>query len=151
MEDYYALLRLDRSADADSIKAAITREQRVWGQRENNAHDLERRQAAERRMKLLLEAELTLLDDKRRVPYDRDLASQLVHQETRPGGAGAGASDAVQALMQKAVTLVRAGNYPAGISQLKKAVALDPGNAHLQTMLAELKKEWGQILIRQHY
>lgn len=150
MEDYYVLLSLDRSADADSIKAAITRELRVWTRR-TNAPELEKRQAAERRIKLLQEAESTLLDDKRRVPYDRDLASQPVHQEARPGGAGVGASDAAQAFVQKAVALVRAGNYPAAISQLKKAVALDPGNAQLQTMFTELKKEWGQILIRQHY
>jgi DnaJ-class molecular chaperone len=150
MEDYYALLSLDRSADADSIKAAITRELRVWTRR-TNAPELEKRQAAERRIKLLQEAESTLLDDTRRARYDRNLASQPVHQGTRSGGDEAGGSDAVQVFVQKAVALVRAGNYPAAISQLKKAATLDPGNTQVQTMLAELKKEWGQILIRQNY
>jgi len=151
MEDYYALLGLDRSADTDSIRTAINQEVRVWSRR-TNAPELEKRQAAERRMKLLQEAESALLDDMRRARYDRNLASQPVRQQSRPGdGETAGANDATQSLVQKAVALVRAGNYPAAISQLKKAVALDPGNTQLQTMFTELKKEWGQILIKQNY
>jgi len=46
---------------------------------------------------------------------------------------------------------MRMGNYPGAISQLNKAVKLDPGNFRIQAMLAETKKEWGQILIRQNY
>lgn len=150
MEDYYALLGLNRSADADTIREAINRELRVWSHR-TNAPELEKRQAAERKIKILEEAESTLLDPTRRARYDRNLASQPVRQETRPGGAQTGANDVVRGFVEKAIGLVRSGNYPAAISQLKKAATLDPGNFEVQTMLAQLKKEWGQILIRQNY
>ncbi len=54
-------------------------------------------------------------------------------------------------LVQKATLLIRAGNYPPAISLLKKAVALDPGNMRLESILREAKKEWGQTLLRRNY
>ena len=60
------------------------------------------------------------------------------------------AHEAVQHLVDKALGLMRGGNYPSAISQLKKAAALDPGDFKLQAMLADAKRQWGQILIKQN-
>ena len=150
MEDYYLLLSLTRSADEDTIRTAVNRELRVWSQR-TNAPDIDKRQAAERKIKLLEQAEATLLDSSKRARYDQDLANQLNQQRTNADRVDEPASDAVQALVERAVGLMRIGNYPAAISQLNKAVRLDPGNFKLQAMLADTKKEWGQILIKGNY
>jgi curved DNA-binding protein CbpA len=150
MEDYYLLLSLNRSADEDTIRTAVNRELRVWSQR-TNAPDIDKRQAAERKIKLLEQAEATLLDGSNRSRYDRDLANQPTHQRTVSDPVDGSASDAVQTLVERAVGLMRVGNYPAAISQLNKAMRLDPGNLKLQAMLADTKKEWGQILIRGNY
>ena len=150
MDDYYALLNLNRSADEDSIRSAINREVRVWAQR-TNAPELEKRQVAVRKMKILAEAEATLLDDTRRCRYDRTLATQPIRRETGTESAESEVHVAVQSLVEKANALVRSGNYPAAISQLKKAATLDPGNLAVQAMLTQLKQQWGQILIKQNY
>lgn len=54
-------------------------------------------------------------------------------------------------LVQKASLLIRDGNYPPAISLLKKAMAIDPGNMRIESILREAKKEWGQILLRQNH
>ena len=149
MDDFYLLLGVSKSADEEGIRAAINRELRVWSQR-TNAPEIDKRQAAERKVKLLEDAESTLLDAAKRSRYDQELANQPKQQ--RDGGpAQEGSGDAVHALVEKAEGLMRIGNYPGAISQLSKAVKLDPGNFRLQAMLTETKKEWGQILIRQNY
>jgi curved DNA-binding protein CbpA len=150
MEDYYLLLSLNRSADEDTIRTAVNRELRVWSQR-TNAPEIDRRQAAERKIKLLEQAEATLLDGSNRSRYDRDLPNQPTHQRTVSDPVDGSPSDAVQTLVERAAGLMRVGNYPAAISQLNKAMRLDPGNLKLQAMLADTKKEWGQILIRGNY
>lgn len=149
MDDYYLLLGVSKSVDEEGIRAAINRELRVWSQR-TNAPEIDKRQSAERKVKLLEDAEATLLDAAKRSRYDQELANQPKPQ--RDGGpTQEGSGDAVQGLVEKAEGLMRIGNYPGAISQLNKAVKLDPGNFRLQAMLAETKKEWGQILIRQNY
>ncbi len=149
MEDLYQALGVSKSASEEEIRAAINRELRVWSQR-TNAPEIDKRQAAERKVHLLEEAEATLLDATKRSRYDQELANQP--KQPRDGGPVQDASgDAVQALVEKAEGLMRIGNYPAAISQLNKAVKLDPGNFRLQALLTETKKEWGQILIRQNY
>ena len=74
MVDYYALLNLSPSASEDELKKALHREMRQWTNR-TNAPQIERRQEAERRVKLLEQAEATLLDGPRRAQYDRELGS----------------------------------------------------------------------------
>ena len=149
MEDLYLLLGVSRSASEDEIRAAINRELRVWSQR-TNAPEIDKRQTAERKVNLLEDAEATLLDAAKRSRYDQELANQP-KQQGAGGPTQDASSDAVQALVEKAEGLMRIGNYPGAISQLNKAVKLDPGNFRIQAMLTETKKEWGQILIRQNY
>lgn len=72
MVDYYALLNLSLSASEDELKKALHREMRQWTNR-TNAPQIERRQEAERRVKLLEQAEATLLDGAKRAQYDREL------------------------------------------------------------------------------
>jgi DnaJ-class molecular chaperone len=147
MEDFYVLLNVSKSADEDAVRSAINRELRVWSQR-TNAPEIDKRQAAERKIKLLEEAEAILLDAGKRSQYDKELASQPSHKDSLAQQAS---GDGVHTLVEKALGLMRIGNYPAAISQLNRALRLDPGNLKIQAMLAETKKEWGQILIRQNY
>jgi curved DNA-binding protein CbpA len=149
MEDLYHLLNVPRSADDETIRAAINRELRVWSQR-TNAAEIEKRQAAERKVKLLEEAETTLLDSAKRAKYSCELDRQpkpVDNPESSSGDLG----DSVQAMIEKAIGLVRIGHHPGAISLLSKAVRLDPGNSRLQAMLSEIKKEWGQILIKNNF
>jgi molecular chaperone DnaK len=53
---------------------------RVWSQR-TNAPEIDKRKAAERKIKLLEQAEATLLDSSKRSRYDQDLANQPTQQK----------------------------------------------------------------------
>lgn len=75
MENYYALLEIKPTASTDEIKQAFTSKFRLWTPR-TNAPDLERRQEAERKVKVLQEAEVILLDASKRAEYNRWLAEQ---------------------------------------------------------------------------
>jgi curved DNA-binding protein CbpA len=72
MEDYYAVLGIDRTASGDEIDRKIREQLRIWQRRTTNA-DLSRRQEAERRVQLLGEARTTLLDEEKRRRHDRQL------------------------------------------------------------------------------
>ena len=75
MNNYYALLSLDPGCAEDEIRKAIHRELRTWTNR-TNAPDLQRKQEAERRIKLLDEADAILLDPAKSANYDRELGRQ---------------------------------------------------------------------------
>lgn len=75
MDDYYALLGLDRSATVEEIAKKIRHEIGLWSKRTSNSSDLSRQQEAERRVQLLGEAKATLLDDASRREYDQRLAA----------------------------------------------------------------------------
>jgi curved DNA-binding protein CbpA len=69
MDDFYAVVGIDRTASAEEIDRKIREQLRIWQRRTTNA-DLSRRQEAERRVQLLGEARTTLLDPQKRRDYD---------------------------------------------------------------------------------
>ncbi len=73
MDDYYAMLGVDRAASSEEIASKIKQEMRIWPKRAANP-DLSRRQEAERRVQLLGEAKATLLNPEARTAYDKKLA-----------------------------------------------------------------------------
>jgi curved DNA-binding protein CbpA len=87
MEDYYAVLGVARTASRDEIDQTIREQLRIWQRRTSNA-DLSRRQEAERRVALLGEARVTLLDTEKRRQYDYRLTGEPV-QPYDPGPAPA--------------------------------------------------------------
>ncbi len=148
MDDLYSILKVSRTASADEIRSAIHRELRVWTQR-TNAPVMEKRQEAERMIKLITEAEPILCDPGRRADYDRRLDA-AVRAPTRVTSSQQASDPAFELLVEKATLLVRAGHYPPAISLLKKAMDMEPGNVRVQQMLKDAKQEWGQILLRQN-
>lgn len=149
MDDLYKILSISRTATEEGIRSALHREMRTWTQRESNAAALEKRQEAERMIKLIDEAGTILLDMKKRADYDARLDSFL--QENGEGKSSSRVSnETLNDLVEKATHLLRAGNYPPAISLLKRAVNMDPGNAKAERMLKEAKSQWGQHLLRNH-
>lgn len=149
MDDLYKTLNLSRNATEEEIRSGLRREMRTWTQRESNASALEKRQEAERMIKLIGEAETLLLDPQKRSDYDRRLESSL-HENGSGGGASKTSDIAIGSLIEKATYLLRVSNYPPAISLLKRAVNLDPGNIIAERMLKDAKREWGQYLLRNH-
>lgn len=74
MDDYYKIVGVDRTASRDTIDRTLRDQLRHWQQRTSSA-DLPRRQEAERRVRQLAEARRTLLDERQRRRYDRELTA----------------------------------------------------------------------------
>lgn len=72
MENYYELLQVDSNIGADELKEKLIEAQRKWLGR-TNAPDLKRRQEAERKIEILAAAEEILLDEAKRIEYNRML------------------------------------------------------------------------------
>lgn len=83
MDDYYDLVGVDRSASREAIDRKIRDQLRLW-QRRTTSADLDRRQEAERRVQQLSEARGTLLDEQKRLRYDRQLGA---HRSSDPAPA----------------------------------------------------------------
>lgn len=76
MENYYELLNLSPDTYTDELKKQIYKQMRVWSHR-TNAPQIERRQEAERMIRILEEMEEILLDKEKRDEYDQQLRSFL--------------------------------------------------------------------------
>lgn len=76
MLNYYDLCNLSPSASKEEVKKAIYQQMRLWSHR-TNAPQIERRQEAERMVRLLEEAEEILLDDAKRKEYDVQLRKAI--------------------------------------------------------------------------
>mgnify|MGYP001475887240 CR=1 FL=1 len=72
MINYYELCNISPSASQEEIKKTIYQLMRLWSHR-TNAPQMERRQEAERMVRLLEEAEEILLDEEKRKEYDEKL------------------------------------------------------------------------------
>lgn len=76
MLNYYDLCEISPSASQEEIRKTIYQLMRLWSHR-TNAPQMERRQEAERMVRLLEEAEEILLDDEKRKEYDEKLRSAI--------------------------------------------------------------------------
>lgn len=77
MLNYYEMFNLSPSASPEEIKMVIHHQLRLWSQR-TNAPQIDRRQEAERMMRVLEEMETILLDDQKRAEYDQVLQMERV-------------------------------------------------------------------------
>jgi curved DNA-binding protein CbpA len=92
MDDFYAVVGIERTASAEEIDRKIREQLRIWQRRTSNA-DLSRRQEAERRVQQLGEARTTLLDAQKRQQYDLQLATRPRADQARPAATTAGDVD----------------------------------------------------------
>jgi tetratricopeptide (TPR) repeat protein len=72
MQNYYELLNVSSSASDEEIRRLLNGELRKWTQR-TNSPSFEKRQEAERMVRLLEQVEATLLDPEKRREYDQSL------------------------------------------------------------------------------
>jgi predicted Zn-dependent protease len=136
MNDYYALLSLDLGCPEDDIRKAIHRELRTWTNR-TNAPDLQRKQEAERRIKLLDEADAILLDPAKRANYDRELGRQT-KVETAPE---LGETDNPA---EEARRLLEDGRVADALYLAQKASEADPRDPEIWWILGRANHEFGE-------
>lgn len=83
MLNYYELFHVSPSATTSEIKKIIHQQMRLWSHR-TNAPQMERRQEAERMVRILEEMEEILLDDSKRDAYDQKLQSVTKSASSEP-------------------------------------------------------------------
>lgn len=76
LANYYAILEVSPQADSKTLSKAISDKRRFW-QPKTSHPKLETRQAAEKLMKDISDAEMVLHDAQQRADYDRRLAAQV--------------------------------------------------------------------------
>ena len=156
MADYYRIFNLEPFADEAEVKKAFNREMRVWSNR-TNAPQMERRQEAERMVKLLEEAEGVLLDSTKRAEYDR---SQPGSQGRSTGGSHAAADRSGQregdrpapdrdgdaaSLIQEGWRLLIDDCIGEALEVAARATELEPTNADAWALLGQAKFRSGDI------
>ena len=139
-QNLYRALNVTQTASVDELKKAINKELRLWSNRTKCAQ-IERRQEAERMVKLLEQAETILLDPAQRAAYDRQLMSAPSEQrEVQESDLGAQVE-----LVQEARRLLAEGNIADALFVAEKATQRDGDNAETWAVLAEAKFRWGDI------
>ena len=140
MQNYYLLLGVNPTASEEEIKAAISAKRKA--EAKNQAHaKLERRQEAERVMQLLHEAQLTLLDSKKRATYDQELRSAPREEGEIDKADLEGKEDLVALGWQ----LLIKGEVADAIVVANEATQRDPSNADAWALLGQAKFRWGEI------
>jgi len=114
--NYYEVLQIPQTADAAAVKAAVSRERRVWLKRQNSA-DPARRVEAEKRVRHIDEAERTLSSTTMRPDHDRKLAN---HKDAPPAPLDTDRSD----WMQRARAYLDMGNPGAAHRAAREATNL---------------------------
>ena len=137
-QNLYRVLNVPQTASVDELKKAINKELRLWSNR-TNARQIERRQEAERMVKLLEQAEAILLDPAQRAAYDRQLMSAPTEQREVQEGDLSGKAD----LVQEARRLLIEGNIPDALYVAERATQSDGNNAEAWAVLAEARFRWG--------
>jgi len=139
-QNLYRVLNVRQTASADELKKAINREQRLWSNR-TNAPQIERRQEAERMVKLLEQAEAILLDTAKRAAYDRQLSS------TPPAGSSGvieGELADIADLVKEAQDLLDSGRTADALFVADKATQKEGGNPEAWAVLAKAQHQWGE-------
>lgn len=138
MDDYYALLGVERTATTQDLEKQIRTQLRTWSKRSNHP-DLSRRQEAERRVQQLSEARKVLLDPGKRAEYDRKLAVTPASSEPVTGKS----SDI--SWPDEAKRHMMAGDYFSAAYAARQGRDADPGNAEAWSVLAWVNTEMGNL------
>lgn len=142
MDDYYALLGVERTAAAEDLEKQIRQQLRTWSKRSNHP-DLPRRQEAERRVQQYSEMRKILLDPHRRAEYDRRLAL-----EPAASGAAAGPAtdkDADVGWLAEAKRHLVGNDYLSAAYAARQARDAAPSDAAAWSVLAWANVQLGNI------
>lgn len=143
MENYYQILEISPSASEEEIKKALFATYRKWSNR-TNAPQLERRQEAERIVKLLQTVEEILLDPEKRAIYDRQLLDEPSStpearmEPTTP--VEPGETDGVE----KGWLLLHEGKTLEALSLAKKFIESNEETAEAWDLLVEIHHKRGE-------
>ena len=149
--DYYSLLGVPRGANGSIVRDAYYAQSRRFHPDVNRHQDEETRRSAERVSKRVTEAYSILRDPRRRKLYDERVSSDatgairmpLVEAQAEAGRRAAAQQHGQTTNGRRYFALASAdmarGDLAAASRNLQMAVTFEPGNAHFQAKLAELK------------
>lgn len=140
MVDYYKALDLSSTASAEEIKKSIDVKMRAQINRCNHPQT-EKRQEAERMVKILEEAENTLLDSAKRAEYDKKLRSTPVDEHKMDESDLKNKDD----LIKEGRRLLIDGNIPDALYVATKATEKNGDNPEAWALLAQAKFRWGMV------
>jgi tetratricopeptide (TPR) repeat protein len=138
MQNYYALLNVKSSASEDEIKQAL-REQRKKCRFQTNSPNLERRQEAEKTMRLLDDAEQVLLDAGKRGSYDQQFG-----QAARRTPASVPTGGDIEAILREAYELAREGQVESALDLARDATRTAPGDVRGWRLLGACYEDLGE-------
>lgn len=145
--NYYDLLEITRTATAEEVRAAITKQRRIWVRRQSSP-DPDRRAEAEQRVRQIDQAEKTLLNAAERSAFDARLAGE---RSPLPPPRTSSGSDTNQPpssgqrtahdWLERARTFLAQGNLGAATRAAREATSLAPGLAEAWHLYAQASAE----------
>lgn len=139
MENYYRALNIASTATEEEIKKVILRDRRLWSNR-TNLPDLEKRQEAERMVKLLVAAEQTLLNPVSRQQYDQQLRTAPVEQpQTNQAQTGE-----QHDWIREGRRFLSNGDIPSALYAATQATQTMGNDPEAWALSAQVKFRWGQ-------
>lgn len=141
MVDYFKILDVPITAQAEEIKVAIKDKRRLWMQK-TNSPQLERRQEAEVKVKQIDEAEKILLDSSKRSEYEKQLKTTATKDERTLDEAELKGGEN---LVKQGWDLLINDNIADAIYVATKATEKQGDNPEAWALLAQAKYRWGEI------
>ena len=141
MVDYFKILDVPITAQAEEIKVAIKDKRRLWMQK-TNSPQLERRQEAEVKVKQIDEAEKILLDSSKRSEYEKQLRTTATKDERTLDETELKGGDN---LVKQGWDLLINDNIADAIYVATKATEKQGDNPEAWALLAQAKYRWGEI------
>lgn len=140
MQNFYQILNVEQTAKEPEIKEAIRNALRLWTNR-TNAPQMDRRQEAERTVKLIEEAETTLLNAAKRAEYDQKLRSAPSDE----GATDHKTLEAAKDLIAEGRRLLGDGNIADALYVATKATERDGSNPEAWALLGEARFRFGDV------
>ena len=140
MQNYYKIINVEPTAKDPEVKKALHETLRLWSNR-TNAPQIDRRQEAERMVKLLEEAETILLNPAKRAEYDK----QLKNAPRQESSTDKAVLDAAQDLVAEGRKLLAEGNIGDTLYVATKATERDGGNPEAWALLGRARFLFGDV------
>jgi DnaJ-class molecular chaperone len=146
--DYYRLLRVDKGADGNTIRAGYHRMRRELHPDGYLQAPPELRDALDRIARRLNEAYVVLRDSTRRAAYDRGLGegelryvAELAERVKTEREAASGTTPNGKRFYRMAMEALDAKDLPRAASNLKMALTFEPKNEGIRAKLGEIEEE----------
>ncbi len=140
MQNYYKILNIAPTANEAEVKKALHTALRLWSNR-TNAPQIDRRQEAERMVKILEEAEAILLNSSKRADYDKQLKNAPRQEATTDKAV----LDAAQDLVAEGRKLLADGNIGDALYVATKATERDGSNPEAWALLGRARFLFGDV------